>query len=70
MKGGTAFPALNPDFSAVTFHDPFADSQTYSDAWIFCPGVQPLKDCKDPLGILWLDAYAVIAYGHLPVIAR
>ena len=57
---------LHPDAPAVTLHDLLADGQADACAGILFSGVQALEDDKDALGILGIDADAVVADGKDP----
>ena len=60
---------FKPDFAAVAFHNPLADGQTDAGAGIFLLGMQALKENEHPLGILRLDADAVVFDGKQPFAA-
>ena len=59
--------ALSPDGSTMQFHNAFADRQSQSQAIDFSreTGIEAMKVLKDPLKLLWWDAYAVVAHAHL-----
>src|SRR5439155_19686721 len=58
--------AFNPDPSAVPLHDLLADRQPDTCPGILCAAVQTLEDHEDALGVLGLDANAVVLYGEAP----
>src|SRR5439155_11728313 len=59
--------ALRPDGSPMQFYNAFADRQSQSQAIDFSreTGIEAMKVLKDPLKLLWWDAYAVVAHAHL-----
>src|SRR5262249_42616405 len=58
---------FDPNTAAMTFHDLLANGQADARAGVLRPGVQALEDEKNPLGMLWGDADAVIADGEDPL---
>jgi hypothetical protein len=50
----------------VTLYDLLAEGQADAGAGIFFPGVQAGKDLKYALGLIGLEANAVIAYRKAP----
>jgi hypothetical protein len=52
----------------VTLDDFLADGEADARAGVFGAGVQPLKHLEDPLGVLRLNADAVIADGEQPAL--
>jgi len=50
----------------VSFNDFFAQRETDSRTGIFLLGMQTLKNNEDPLGVLRVDANAVIAKREQP----
>src|SRR5437899_652688 len=65
-RGPLPFLRLDPDSSAVTFDDLFANRQSDARPRIFFPGVQPLEDDKDAFKVLLRNADAIIAHGKMP----
>src|SRR5207253_8710479 len=59
---------FHPDLPPVPFHDLFANRQPYARAWILGPGVQPLKNPEDALGIARIDPDAVVPYREYPLL--
>src|SRR5208283_1042016 len=57
---------FDPNAPAVAFDDLFADGQPNAGAGILLAGVQALENLENPLGILRLDADAVVAHGKEP----
>ena len=60
---------FGPDGSAVQFYDLLAMGKPDTRTLISCPGVQSLKNDKDPIEELGLDADAIISNDKPPVIA-
>ena len=58
-----------PDSSAVSLNNFLAQRQANARSGIFLAGVQPLENHKYTLGILRLDANAVVFYDELPSMA-
>src|SRR6266511_2381108 len=59
---------LDPDSSAVTLHDLLGDGEANAAAGIIMPIVQALKDQKDALEVLRLNANAIILDPEQPLI--
>src|SRR3569833_498399 len=57
---------VHPDGATMALHDLLADSETDPSPWIFVACVESLKQNEDALGVLGLDANAVVAHGELP----
>src|SRR5690349_9926209 len=70
VKGSTgtgAFP--QPDPAPVELDDLAAQRQADARPAVFVAQVQPLEDGEDPLGVLLVDADAVVGDGEQPLLA-
>src|SRR6266487_5381858 len=66
-EGGAA-PRLrfDPDAPPMSLHDPFADGETDARTRVFLPGMEPLKDDENALGVFRFDPDAVVGDGENP----
>src|SRR5690606_13835239 len=60
---------VQPDPAAVELHDLLAHRQSDAGAAVLVPGAQPLEDDEDPLGVLRVDADAVVGAAEDPLVA-
>src|SRR5438034_951341 len=54
---------FKPDMATVKLNYFFDDAKADAGAFIHFTGMQSLEDEEYPVGILWVDAYAVIFHG-------
>src|SRR5438876_10579894 len=64
-----SWAALRPDAPAMAFDNLLANRQANTRAGVLPAGVQALKDAKDTLGILRVEANAVILHREPPGVA-
>src|SRR5260370_1265256 len=65
-EGGSlsGFP-LGADDAAVAFHVFTANGQADAGAFVFKAAVKPVKQAKNPLQAVFVNADAVVLYGYL-----
>ena len=57
---------FNPDSSAMLLKNPLTDSQTDARSFILSPTMEALKDQKDTVEILGIDANPIVGNGKNP----
>ena len=67
-RSGAVLAGLEPDLPSVVLDDLPAHREPDPGPRVDVPGVQALEDDEDPVGVLGVDADAVVGHGELPVL--
>src|SRR4051812_14410063 len=55
-----------PDSAAYPLHHPLADGEADTGSSVLLAGMEPLEHAEDPLGLVGIDADAVVRHGEAP----
>src|SRR3954468_22134395 len=60
---------LDPNSSAIVFHDFFADGQPYSVTWVLNPGMEPLENLENQVFVFFGNANTIVKDRKQPFMA-